>query len=392
MKYIDEYPISEKRILLRVDFNVSLNPKHQIADDARIKQSLPTIEFLLKHNNRLILISHLGRPHGLDLKLSLEPVKNRLQELLPDKIIHLLRDFSEPEREILRNQKANEIILLENIRFFAEEEKNDENFAKNLAQLADVYVNDAFAVSHRKAASIVAITKFLPSYAGLLMKKEIETLSKVITHPQKPLVVIVGGAKISAKIKLIKKLITLADFILFGGGLANTFLLALGIEVGRSLTEPQEIDEAKSILRLAGEKQTKILLPEDVVIGDQQGKHTTYKKVQMLNKHDTILDIGPETMALFGQAILQAKTIIWNGPVGRFEVDAYRRGTDFIYYAIAANQTAVSIVGGGETLAALSQKEHLEKITHISTGGAAMLEFIENGTLPGIEALKRSPF
>jgi phosphoglycerate kinase len=392
MKYIDEHPIYDKRILLRVDFNVSLNPRHQIADDVRIRQSLPTIEFLLKHNNRLILISHLGRPHGLDLKLSLEPIKKRLQELLPDKTIYLLRDFSEQEKEILRNQKANEIILLENIRFFAEEDMNDEKFAKNLAQLADVYVNDAFAVSHRKAASIVAITQFLPSYAGLLLKKEVETLSKAINHPQKPFVVVLGGAKISTKIKLIKKLITLADFLLLGGGLANTFLLALGIEVGRSLTEPQEIDEAKSILKLAGEKQTKILLPEDVIIGDHQGKHTTYKKVQMLTKHDTIFDIGPETMALFGQAILQAKTIIWNGPVGRFETDAYRRGTDFIYYAIAANQSAISIVGGGETLAALSQKEHLEKITHISTGGAAMLEFIENGTLPGIEALKKCPF
>ncbi len=390
MKYIDEHPIHNKRILLRVDFNVSLNPKHQIADDARIRQTLPTIEFLLKNNNRLIIISHLGRPHGRDLKLSLEPVQKRLQELLPDKTIYLIHDLTEREREILRNQTANEIILLENIRFFEEEELNDEDFAKNLAQLADVYVNDAFAVSHRKAASIVAITKFLPSYAGLLMKKEIETISKTIAHPQKPFVVILGGAKISTKIKLIKKLITLADYFLFGGGIANTFLLALGIEIGRSLVEEQERDEAKSILELAAQKQTRILLPEDVVIGDREGKHVAYKKVQMLNKHDCIFDIGPETMAIFGQAILQAKTIIWNGPIGRFEIDAYRRGTDFIYYAIAANQNAVSIVGGGETISALSQNEHLEKITHISTGGAAMLEFIENGTLPGIEALNRS--
>lgn len=391
MNYIDEVEIHDKRVLVRADFNISFNAKHEIANDARIRESLPTIEYLLKNGNKLILISHLGRPHGVDKQFSLAPVAQRLQHYLPQQKIMLVSDLSALPRKNTQTATTNEIFLLENIRFFAGEEKNDPQFVKELASFGDVFVNDAFSVSHRKTASIIGLPAVLPSFAGLLMKKEISMLTKAISSPHHPFVTVLGGAKISTKIKLIEKLIALADIVLLGGGLATTFLLALGMEIGRSLAEPAEQTEAKRLLQLAEYKQTRLVLPIDVVVGDRGGKHLSFKQVQEVNKHDTILDIGPQTIALFEQSIAQARTLIWNGPVGLFEVDAYKHGTDAIYKAITSNTDLISIVGGGETLAALSHKHHLEKITHISTGGGAMLEFIEKGTLPGIEALNPSP-
>jgi len=390
MKYIDEVDIRNKRILLRVDYNVSLNKNHHIINDERIRQSLPTITYLLKKNNTIILLSHLGRPHLHDKSLSLKPIADDLQKLLPECEIVFVPDLDHLPIEITRTGNLNRIFLLDNIRYYKGEEKNDIEFTKKLAQHGDVYVNDAFSVSHRVSSSVVGLPSLLPSFGGLLMKKEVETIEKIIKDPKHPVVAILGGAKISTKLHLINRLIEISDFILLGGGLANTFLLALKNEVGRSLVEKNEIKQALHLITHASTKHCRLLLPSDVVVGGKDGRHAVIKPVHMLSQHDIIYDIGPETQAIFAQAILQANTIIWNGPVGLFEEPAYQRGTDFIYYAITANSKATSLVGGGETLAALSEKEKLDRITHISTGGGAMLAFIEKGTLPGIDALNSS--
>ncbi len=389
--FIDETAIENKKVLMRVDFNVSVTDKLTIADDARIRQALPTIRYLLDRKNKVILVSHFGRPKKREPRFSLKLVANHLQRFLPFHKVRLVDDFlSSSGKKKLTEQKEDEVLVLENIRFYPEEKKNDEEFARKLSQLADIYVNDAFGVCHRSNASVVAITRFLPSYGGLLLKKEIEMIGQVLRKPKKPLVTIIGGAKISTKINLITRLTEIADFLLIGGGLANTFLAASGYEIGKSFCEPEQIDQAKQLLFLAAQKQTAIVLPSDVVIGEPENSANggQIKKTNEIPKKGQILDIGPETQARFGAIIASAKTIIWNGPVGYFENPAFRRGTDFIYYSIAHNDKAISIVGGGDTLAAISKKEYLNKITHISTGGGAMLEFIEKGTLPGIEALK----
>ncbi len=390
MKYIDEVDIRNKRILLRVDYNISLNKKHHIINDERIRQSLPTITYLLKRNNTIVLLSHLGRPHLHDASLSLKPVAEDLQKLLPECEVVFVSDLDHLPIEITRTGNLNRIFLLENIRYYKGKEKNDLDFSKELALYGDVYVNDAFSVSHRASSSVVGLPSLLPSYGGLLMKKELETIEKIIKDPKHPVVAILGGAKISTKLHLLDRLIEISDFVLLGGGLANTFLLALKNEVGRSLVEKNETHQALQLIKHASKKHCRLLLPSDVVVGDKDGRHAVIKPVHMLSRHDTIYDIGPETQAIFAQAILQANTIIWNGPVGLFEEPMYQRGTDFIYYAITANSKATSLLGGGETLAALSGKENLDKITHISTGGGAMLAFIEKGTLPGIDALNSS--
>jgi phosphoglycerate kinase len=390
MEFIDEVTITNKTVLLRVDFNISFNPNHSIADDARIRQSLPTIEYLLKHSNKLILIAHLGEPEKRNHTDSLAPVEKRLAEYLPHNKIVLVDDFM-TDGEHFAKQTDSEIILLENIRFYPGEQANDLDFAKQLAKLGEVYVNDAFSVSHRKAASIVGLPELLPSYGGLLLKKEITVLDSIMKHPKKPFVAIIGGKKISTKIKFISKLTAVADYVLIGGGLANTFLAAQGDSVGKSLVSEEDIDFAKQLLAHAKHENTKLVLPVDVVIGKSLDSDTSeVKKVDAITKDEEALDIGPETQADFGKIIDEASTIVWNGPVGYMENQEFKRGTDFLYYSITNNNHVTSVVGGGDTLSAISKKEYLDKITHISTGGGAMLEFIENGTLPGIEALKKS--
>lgn len=387
MKYIDQVEIKNKKVLLRVDFNVSLNPNYSIADDARIKQSLPTIEYLLKHHNKLIIIAHLGEPEKRNAPDSLIRVRNRLAEYLPNHKITFVEDFLKNPH--IATQKDGEILILENIRFYPGEQINDPEFAKQLAALGEIYVNDAFGVSHRKSASVVGLPKILPSYAGLLMKKEITNLSKIMHNPKKPFVAIIGGKKITTKIKFIDKLATMADFLLLGGGLANTFLAAEGHHMGKSFAKKEDIEIAKHILSLARHEHTRFVLPKDAVVAKALSSETSeVKKIDSIGEHDEILDIGPETQAEFGKIIEEAGTIIWNGPVGYMENPTFKRGTDFLYYSITENDHVVSVVGGGDTLAAIAKKEYLDKITHISTGGGAMLEFIENGTLPGIEALK----
>lgn len=387
--YIDREHIENKKVLMRVDFNVSLTKHHTIEDDVRIQQALPTIRLLLANNNKLILVSHLGRPKGRDPQLSLSIVAKKLHHYLPDYKIVLVNDFL-TDRSAIDNQKDNEIILLENIRFYPEEKHNDRGFAEKLASLAEVFVNDGFGVSHRADASVVGVTKFLPSFGGLLVKKEVEMISKIIADPKRPVVAILGGAKISTKIHLIERLLDIADTLILGGGIANTFLAAQGYEIGKSICEATELEHAKRMLFKAVQKNTHIVFPADVVVSStMNGGHNEVCTIDKVPASKMILDIGPETQAKIGSVLAQAKTIVWNGPVGYFENEAYRRGTDFIYYAITHNEEATSIIGGGDTIAAISKKEYLERITHISTGGGAMLEFIEKGTLPGISALER---
>lgn len=390
--YIDEVDLKNKRVLLRVDYNVSLNDdRSKIANDARITQSLPTIEYLLKRNNRLILVSHLDRPKKRDPKYSLKIVINRLKRYLPNIRIKLVNDFLIEDEKTFTDQKQDEIIMLENIRFYPEEKLNDLKFASKLAQLADIYVNDAFAVSHRNAASIIGIPKYISSYGGLLLKNETEMIGDVIKNPKKPFIVIIGGAKISTKMELIKRLLGIADYVLLGGRLANVFFRAEKHSIGNSFFEYEMVKKVKQLIDSSEKKHASIVIPTDIIIGNPKDIKSggTIKTVgEKIPSNMSILDIGPETQAKFGSLISQAKTIIWNGPVGFFENPKYRQGTDFIYYSIAHNPSATSIVGGGNTLDAISKKEYLNNITHISTGGGAMLEFIEKGTLPGIEALK----
>ena len=393
IKFIDDVEIEGKTILLRADFNVSMNPNYlTIADDARIRQVIPTINYLLKRNNKLILASHLGRPKGERVpKFSLQIVCNQLKEYLPEYNIILIDDFLTEPESTFKNQKADDIFVYENTRFYPGEKKNDPKFAKKMAVHADIFVNDAFGVSHRADASVVGVAHILPSYGGLLLKKETEMLSMVLKKPEKPFVAVIGGAKIETKIKVLDRMMELADSLIIGGALANTFLYAQGIDVGASLFEKDKTDLAQKLLFKAAQNNTTVILPSDCVVGNaQELEHGSMVcKVSEVPKDKQILDIGPETTARIGSIIAKAKTIVWNGPVGYFENIHYRQGTDFMYYAITNNDDAVSIVGGGDTLAAISKKEYLDKLTHISTGGGAMLEYIEKGTLPGIEALKK---
>jgi len=392
ISYIDQTDITNKRVLFRADFDVSLNDNYTIADDVRIQHQLPSIKYLLERQNRIICVAKLGRPKGRDPKLSMQVVVDRLQTYLPHINVRLIPDFLTEDTRTFENQQSDTLFVLENIRFYPEEKNNDPVFAEKLAMLGDVYVNDGFAVCHRNEASVVGVPRYLPAYGGLLLHKELDMITKAIEHPQKPLVTIIGGAKVSTKIMLISKLIERADYVLLGGGLANPFFKAQGYAIGNSICEDDMVEQAKQLLALAGQKNTMITLPTDVLVGNAKDgeKGGMVKKIgEAIPDNLAILDIGPETMARFGAIIAKAKTIVWNGPVGLFENSQYRKGTDFMYYAIAHNPEATSIVGGGDTLAAISHKDYLDTITHISTGGGAMLELIEKGTLPGIEALKR---
>lgn len=390
IQYIDEVEIKEKKVLVRADFDVSLNPDHSIANDVRIQQNLPTLKYLLKNNNRLICVAKLGRPKKRDPNLSLKPVVERLQEYLPKNKITLVNDFLTDNPAIFEKQKPNEILVLENIRFYKQEKDYSTIFAKKLASLADVYVNDGFAVSHRTDTSVIGPPQFIPGYGGLLLKKEIAMLLCVTHNPAKPMAAIIGGAKVSTKIGLINKLVKMVDYLIIGGGLANTFVCAQGYEVGTSFCEYESVQLARKLLALAKGNRAQIILPVDAVVAESKDStESQVVKIADIPQKKSIFDIGPETKAQIGCILGRAKTVIWNGPVGYFENPVFRQGTDFIYYSIAHSDGVTSVVGGGDTLAAISKKEYLNKITHISTGGGAMLEFIEKGTLPGIEALKK---
>lgn len=391
IQFIDKKEFRNKRILLRVDFNVTLTDKFKIADDQRIRQSLPTIKQLYK-SNKLILVAHLDRPERRDKKYSLSVVIRRLREYLPDVKVTLVDDFlDEKGKKQLSEQKNGEILFLENIRFYKGEESNDLEFSTQLSEIADIYINDAFGVAHRASASVVGVAKLLPSYGGLLLKKEIKVIENLLKDPRHPLIAIIGGSKVSTKFELLHKLTKIADVLILGGGIANTFLAAKGFPVGKSLYEKKMEGEVEKIINEAKKHGTEIVLPEDVAVGDKNNHENggAVRKVEDVKSSDVILDVGPETMAQYAKLIGNAQTIVWNGPVGYIENDQFKRGTDFLYYSIAHNDHVTSIVGGGDTIAAISKKEYLDNITHISTGGGAMLEFIEKGTLPGIEVLKK---
>ena len=395
---IRDLDLHGKRVFIRVDFNVPLTEDGLVGDDTRIRETLPTIEYALRQKARVILGSHLGRPKGKpDHRYSLKRVAERLRMLLdkdmnPDENVGFCPDCVGPEAEEMAKQlEIGQVLLLENLRFHAEEEKNDEKFSKQLASLAEVYVNDAFGAAHRAHASTVGITKFMKqSAAGLLMQKELDYLGRVLSDPVRPFVAILGGAKVSDKIGVIQNLMGRVDALLIGGAMAYTFAKAEGREVGKSLVEDDKLDLARQLMAEARAKSLKMLLPMDDVIAN---KLEAGAKMFIVDASKNIpadmmgMDIGPKTIELYAAEIKRAATIVWNGPMGVFEIDPFAEGTVAVGRAIARNGSAISIVGGGDSVAAVHAAGVADKISHISTGGGASLEFLEGKKLPGVEAL-----
>jgi phosphoglycerate kinase len=385
-KTVRDIDVKGKKVFVRVDFNVPIK-EGKVGDDTRIRAAIPTIQYLLDHGAAVILASHLGRPKGgPDATFSLRPVAEHISELMA-KPVKFVEDCIGPKaEEASRALKPGEILVLENTRFHPEEEKNDPGMAKQLAALADVYVNDAFGTAHRAHASTEGIARILPGVAGFLMEKEIKYLGAAIADPKRPFIAILGGAKISDKIGVIKHLLSIADAVLIGGGMANTFFKAQGYPVGDSLVEDEVLGTAKELLKSGGGK---LHLPVDVVIGDKFDAEAQSKIVPTGPIMDgwRILDIGPETISAYAKVLNGAGTIVWNGPMGVFEFPKFAEGTYAIAKAVAASG-AVSIIGGGDSVAAVQQSGVADKITHISTGGGASLEMLEGLTLPGLAALQ----
>jgi phosphoglycerate kinase len=391
IRRVNEIELKGRKVFVRVDFNVPLNEKNEITDDTRILLSLPTIRFVMEAGGKVVLASHLGRPKGKrDPKFSLGPVAERLSQLLGRKVALAIDCVGDEVQKQIKGMKEGEVLLLENLRFHPEEEKNDENFSKALASLCEVYVNDAFGTAHRAHASTEGMTRYVKTVAaGFLMMKEVESLEKALVNPQKPYVAILGGAKVSDKIAVIENLLNKVTTLLVGGGMAFTFLKAKGFDVGRSLVEEDQLGFSLNLLARA-EGKVKFLLPYDHIAAERmdiQAKRQIVKN-EKIPSDWVCLDIGPETVRVFSEEIRSAKTIVWNGPMGVFEMEPFSQGTFAIAKAVA-NSSAFSIVGGGDSVAAVNKAGVADKIKHISTGGGASLEFLEGKKLPGIEALRR---
>ena len=380
-----------KRVLVRVDFNVPLNEELEITNDTRIKAALPTIKYLISHQAKVVLMSHLGRPKGKVVeKLRLNPVAQRLGELLEQKVKKFDNCIGEEVEEKITKLQPGEVALLENLRFHPEEEKNILEFTKALAKLADIFVNDAFGAAHRAHASTVGVAKMLPSCAGFLMTKEIEVLSNLLENPESPFVVVLGGAKISGKIDIVQNLLGIADRILIAGGMSYTCLAALGYDVRSSLLEEYDLDVVRKMLKKAEEQGNKIILPINLVVTKEISERAESKVVDIedMPKDVIAVDLGDKSIAIFEKEIKKAKTVFWNGPVGVFEIKKYANGTDRIAKVLADMKgKAVTIIGGGDSIAAIENAGLTEKMTHISTGGGASLEFLGGKKLPGVEAL-----
>lgn len=385
-KTINDIDVKGKKVLVRVDFNVPLKDG-VISDDTRVTAALPTINYLLSQDAAVILCSHLGRPKaGPDPKFSLQPVANHLQTLIPNKVHFVDDSVGEKVEKAAGDLKPGEVLVLENTRFYPEEEKNDPVYAKKLSDLADIYVNDAFGSAHRAHASTEGVTHYKPGVAGFLLEKEIKYLSGAIENPQRPFVAILGGAKISDKIGVIKNLLTKADKVLIGGGMANTFLKARGFQMGDSLVQDEALETANEILSSGSDK---LVLPKDLVIADAFEDSAVKKTIEVgdVPEHWRVLDIGEETVKEFSKIIKDAGTVVWNGPMGVFEMPNFAIGTFEVAKAVADSK-AVSIIGGGDSVAAIQKSGLADKVTHISTGGGASLEMLEGIALPGVAALQ----
>lgn len=387
-KSVYDVDLNGKRVLLRVDYNVPLNSLGEVVDDTRILASIPTLNYLLKESATVIMCSHLGRPNGKRVKsLSMETILPVLRSYLNNRSIKFTQDcYGDKVTDLISCMKREELLMLENTRFWSGETNNESSMAKSLADLADIFVNDAFGVAHRCHASTVGVSHYLPSVAGLLLSKELQYLERVVTNPEYPFVVILGGAKILDKIVVVERLIQQADCVLVGGAMANTFLKASGIEVSESLVENGAIDIAGQLLELAGDK---LILPDDVIVADDMKVGAKKRCITVENGVDVgyrIVDVGPETVKLFGKYVSDAKMIFWNGPMGAFEIPDFACGTKDIARSVAYSE-AVSIVGGGDSASAVHQSGYTNRISHVSTGGGAALEFLSGNILPAVEVL-----
>jgi phosphoglycerate kinase len=393
-KTIRDIDVSNKKVLVRVDFNVPLDEQQHITDDTRIKAALPTIRYLLDNHAAVILMSHLGRPKGRTETLSLTPVAQRLSTLLSLPVAMAEDCVGDDVTQKVAALESGQVLLLENLRFHGSEEKNDDAFAQQLASLADIYVNDAFGTAHRAHASTEGVTHHLPSVAGSLIEKEIAFLGSTLEQPKRPFVAIIGGAKVSDKIMVLERLIGLADTLLIGGGMANTFLKAKGFEIGDSLYEEAKVETARQLIEQAQRQRKDFVLPIDVVIADRFAADATHKVVAAdeVPQGWRILDIGPATVEQFRQILAKAETIIWNGTLGVAEMPAFAKGTNEVIDILTERtvEGATTIIGGGDSAAAVEQASAANKMSHVSTGGGASLEFLEGRTLPGIAALQEA--